>query len=810
GNRMTGLIQDVRYALRAIRRNLGFFVFAVLIIGIGVGANTAVFSVMSPLMLRPLPFEHPEELVWVANNESGGMSLVTSRTSNLRDFRAMNQSFEAMTGYMAFFEYESYNLTGRGRPERLVGVSVARDFLEVLGVEPMLGRNFVEEEGIWDGRPAAILTHGFWTRRFGADPDLVGSSISLNDIPTDVVGVLPSSFDFASTFTPASQVDFLRPFPISDETDRRGNTLAMIGRLKPGATVASAQAELDIIVQQLQEAQPGRWGLNATVSGLQDKISGRFRSAMLLLAAAAGAVMLIVCANLSNLLLARSTSRQKEMAVRSALGASRRRLLRQLLIESLVLSLCGAVIGVLIAFGATRIVAGTTAISIPMLSAVSIDTTALLFTLAVAMTAGVVMGIVPALQISGGQESAAMRDSSRGSSEGKRHTWIREMLVIAEVALACVLLVGGGLLMRSFVSVLDVDMGYRPDGVVAWRVDTRQPFENLTEAAAFYDRLLANVEALPGVEAVGFTDTTPLGRNRSWGVGVRGILFEDDETPTLFPRIVDHRYLQVMQIPLLAGRYLTADDNQEAGNAVVINETAARQLFQGQDALGQALLFGGDEWEDEWEIVGVVGDVRHQSLEQGSGLEMYLSMNQMRSGTTEMVVRSPLPPESLVGGVRAALQATDPTMPTDDFRTLNSIVDRAVSPRRFILVLLGAFAGTALLLAALGIYGIISFSVTQRTREIGIRIALGAQQGGLLGLVLRQGGLLILLGVTVGIAGALALSRYMGSILYEIEPTSPITYASVTVILVAVAGLASYLPARRAMRVDPKVAFTEE
>ncbi|MFG1690972.1 ABC transporter permease [Gemmatimonadota bacterium] len=807
---MTDLVQDIRYALRTIRRNPGFFAFAVLIIGIGVGANTAVFSVMSPLMLRPLPFEDPEELVWIANQESGGMSLVTSRTSNLRDFRAMNQSFQAMTGYMAFFEYESYNLTSHGRPERLVGVSVARDFLEVLGVEPMLGRNFVEEEGIWDGRPAAILTHGFWTRRFGADPALVGSAITLNDIPTEVVGVLPASFDFASTFTPASQVDFLRPFPISDETDQWGNTLAMIGRLKPGATVEGAQAELDIIVQQLQEAQPDRWGLNATVSGLQDKISGRFRSAMFLLAAAAGAVMLIVCANLSNLLLARSTSRQKEMAVRSALGASRRRLLRQLLIESLVLSLCGAVIGVAIAFGATRAVAGTTAISIPMLSAVSIDTTTLLFTLAVAMAAGVVMGIVPALQISGGQESAAMSDSSRGSSESKRSTWIREMLVIAEVALACVLLVGGGLLMRSFVSVLDVDMGYRADGVVAWRVDTRQPFENLTEAAAFYDRLLANVEVLPGVEAVGFTDTTPLGRNRSWGVGVRGILFEDGEGPTFFPRLVDHRYLEVMQIPLLAGRYLTADDNQEARNVVVINETAARQIFQGQDALGQALLFGGTQWGDEWEIVGVVGDVRHQSLEEGSGLEMYIPMKQMGWGTMEMVVRSPLPPESLVGSVRAALQATDPTMPTDDFRTLNSIVDRAVSPRRFILVLLGAFAGTALLLAALGIYGVLSYSVSQKVPEIGIRMALGETGGQVLGRVVTRTMTLAGVGLVIGSAGSFATSRLMASLLYGVQPTDALTFLFMATVLLSVAAFAGYLPARRASKTDPMVALRSE
>ncbi len=372
-HKLSGLAQDARSAVREIRRDFGFYAFAALIIGLGIGANTAVFSVMSPLLLKPLPFDNSDRLVWVARAASGGMSAITSRTSNLRDFRAMNQSFELLTGYDAFFEQNSYNLVGDGVPERLAAVRVARNFLEVLGVQPLIGRNFVEEESVWDGRPAAILTHRIWIRRFGADPSIVGRSITLNDIPTEVVGVLPAAFDFSSTFTPGSPVDFLLPYPISDETDRWGNTTAIIGRLTPGATVASAQTDLDLVIDRLEAADPERWGLGAAVSGLKEQISGGFRSAMYLLAAAAGAVMLIACANLSNLLLARGSKRHKELAIRSVLGGSRKRLIRQLLMESLTLSLCGAVIGICIAWGATEIIAGTAAVKIPMLQSVSVD-----------------------------------------------------------------------------------------------------------------------------------------------------------------------------------------------------------------------------------------------------------------------------------------------------------------------------------------------------------------------------------------------------------------------------------------------------
>jgi predicted permease len=789
-------VQDIRYAFRAIRREPGLTIFAALIIGLGVAANTSVFSVMSPLMLRPLPFHEPGRLVWVANASEGGMTLVTSRTSNLRDFRALNQSFEALTGYFAFFEYESYRLVGDGPPERLVGVGVAHDFLDVLGVTPVLGRNFVDEENGWGGRPAAILTHGFWTRRFGGDPAVVGRSISLNDQPTEVVGVLPPSFDFASTFAPASRVDFLRVFPITDETDNWGNTLSMIGRLRPGATVETAQADLDGIIAGLQEADPSRWGLGATVRGLQGQIAGDIRGAMMLLAAAAGVVMLVACANLSNLLLARGRARSKEMALRSALGAGRGRLVRQSMIESLIMAMFGGLVGVAVAWGVTGLVADTRAISIPMLSAVSVDTGALVFTFLATLLAGLLVGVVPALQGARGQEAAVLNDSSRGSTEGKRGAAVREGLVVAEVALACVLLVGGGLLLRSFVSVLDVDLGYQPEGAIAWEVETSREFETLAEAAGFYRGLVADVAAVPGVEEVGLSDTPPLGRNRSWGVRAEGAVYGPGEQPHAFPRMVDTQYLRVMRIPLLAGRHFTPDDDDDAPSVVVLNATAAATLFPGEDPLGRMV--------NNWRVVGVVGDVRHQSLEEGSGLEIYFPIAQRSDfGALAMVVRSRLPAASLVGGVRAALQQADASMPTGDFESLEAVVNRAVSPRRFILVVLGVFAGTALVLAALGIYAVLSYTVSKRVPEIGIRMALGESAAGVLRRVVGRTMMLAGTGVVIGGAMSFVASRLIQSMLFGVGSADALSFLGTAVILLLVAAAAGFVPALRASSTDP-------
>ena len=797
---MNGMVQDTRYALRAIRRRPGFYVFAAFIIGLGVAASTSVFSVVNALFLRPLPFEEPERLVWVAKASEGSMSVVSSRVANLRDFREMNRSFEGLTGYNAFFEYDSYNLIGVGQPERLVGVGVAQNFLDVLGLRPLLGRNFDLEESVWNGRPAAILTHGFWTRRFGGDPGIVGQSITLDDQPTVVVGVLPPSFDFASTFAPASRVDVLLPFPISDETDDWGNTLSIIGRLRPGATVESAQADLDVIVAGLLEADPARWGLGAAVTGLRDQIAGRFRGAMVLLSAAAGVVLLVVCTNLANLLLARGHSRRKEMAIRSALGARRLDLVRQWTVEALILAFSGGLVGVLIASQTARLVSSTNAISIPMLSNVSVDGMTLLFTLVATVGVGLLIGIVPALQFTHATELTLINDASRGSTEGRRSTTVREGLVVGEVALACVLLVSGGLLLRSFLSVLDVELGYQADGVAAWEIQATREFPNNTERVTFYDELVGRVEALPGVEAAGLTDTPPLGRNRSWAVSALGAEDRIGDGVEAFPRIVDWRYLSVMGILLSAGRHFTVHDDDQSAQVVILNENAAETLFPGQDPLGRTMV----TWNGEWKVIGIVGNVRHQSLEQSSGSEVYFPMAQSDNySSLTLVVRSPLPLATLAGSVRASLQETDPMMPSGDFRTLRSVVDQSVSPRRFILVLVATFAGVALTLAALGIYAVLSFLVSQRIPEIGIRMALGESAGHVLRRVVGRTLALAGTGVAIGAAAAFVLSRLMRSLLYGIGSSDVPTFAAVALILLLASAAAGFLPAWRASRTDP-------
>jgi predicted permease len=594
----------------------------------------------------------------------------------------------------------------------------------------------------------------------------------------------------------------LTAFPVADETDRWGNTLAVIGRLKPGVTIGGAQAELDLINARLKAEDEGRWGLGAAVSGLQEHLTGRFRQALLVLTGAVGLVLLIACTNLSNLLLSRGASRRKEVAIRSALGAGRYRLIRQMLTESLVLSGCGALLGVAIAFAVTRGVAASSAVSIPLLHAARVDATALGFTLLIAISTGLLFGMVPALQISGAHEHDALRDSTRGSSEGKGRAWVRSALVVSEVALACVLLVGAGLLLRSFMTLLDVDLGFQPEQAVAWRVDVGDRFNDSGpgQRVAFYERLVASFKAVPGVESVGLTDTLPLGRNRGWGIRAKGVDYPEGG-PGAQPRMVDHGYIEAMHIPVIKGRNFNEYDTRDSERVMLINEAAAQRVWPGQDPIGQVALVGNNQ---EWRIIGVVQNVRHSSLEEESGNEMYMNIRQQGDwGAIDVVVRTKMPLESIAPGIRAALRSLDPTLPTGDFQTLNQIVDRAVSPRRFVLLLLGAFTAVALLLASLGIYGVVSYSVSQRTQEIGIRMALGASSKSVRWRVLRKTLVLASLGIAIGAAGSFAMARLIGSLLYGVDPADPLTFAAMTVVLAFIALLAGYLPARRASQIDP-------
>ncbi|MGA3189541.1 MAG: ABC transporter permease [Bryobacteraceae bacterium] len=793
---------DLRYTLRTLRRDAGFAVIAILILGVGIGSNTAIFSVLNTLLIRSLPFREPGRLVWITNTGSEGLSGATSRVSNFNDLRKSNASFEDMASYMAFFGDGDETLTGSGEAERLGSVQVSQNFFQVLGVQPKLGRFFNDEECKWRGSRAVLLGEGLWERRFASDPKIVGRKILLNDVPVTVAGVIPREFDFASIFAPSSRIDIYEPFPLTAETDRWGNTLSIIGRLKPGVTIASAQAEMNVLVSALHREHPERgdwWG--ARLTGLREQVSGRLRRGLIVLGVAVGVVMLIVCANLSNLLLARAAGRKKEIAVRVALGAGRWRLIRQMLTESVVLSFCGAALGLVLAFVATRAFAAAPNLSIPLMRYISVDRMAMLFTLLAAVVTGLVFGIVPALQQSRGDLNEALKDSSRGSSEGRG--WIRNALVISEVAMACVLLVGAGLLIRSFVRVLDVDMGFHAEQAATLRVDPPASYKGADEVAGYFNEVLRRTREIPGVDSAGLTDALPLGKNRSWSVPAKGQTYPPGQFPDEFIRIISDGYFQAMRIPLRAGRDFTEHDRRGTPQVAIINESMARRLWPGQDPIGQQLLN-----PDPVTVVGVVGDVRHLALEKDSGLELYFPIRQMGDfASVDIVVRAKTSPEMLAAAVRAALLPVNPSLPANEFRPLETVVDKAVSPRRFIVLLLGGFAAIALVLASLGIYGVISYSVSQRTQEIGIRMALGASSQHVRLRVLRQAMMLALAGIAAGAVGAWITARLLGSLLYGVSSSDPLTFAVMVTLLAMVAMAAGYFPARRASMVDPMEAL---
>jgi predicted permease len=806
---LDNLAQDLRYTARTLRRDAGFTTFAILIAGLGIGASATVFSVVNTLILRPLPFAAPQQLVWIGNRDSSGLSGQTTQVAYMLDLRERAQSLSALAGYFAFYGVGDNLLSGTGEPERLSGVPVSDNFFETLGVKPLLGRVFNAEECTWQGPKAVMLGYGLWQRRFNSDPAIVGSALTLNDQPHTVVGVLPASFDFASVFAPGSHFDLYFPFPLGPETNRWGNTMAMIGRLKPGVSAAQARAEIAALAPQLTREHPDRNSfLGAVVKPLADQVSGRIRLAVWVLAGAVGMVMLIVCANLSNLLLARTASRQKEIAIRTALGAGRRRLLAQMLTEGIVLSCTGAVLGLALAFVGTRLLARLDAVSIPLLRNVHTDVTALGFTLALAVVTGIVFGLAPALQVRGAAVASALKDATRGSTEGRRRTWVRDALVVSEIAFACVLLVGAGLLIRSLIRVLDVDMGFQPARAVTIRVDPDSRYATREQRTAYFDEVLRRVREMPGVEGAGITDALPLGRNRTWGARAKDVVYERGRAPTAFPRIVSDGYPAAMGIPLRAGRDILPGDTATSEPVIVINETMARTVWPGQDPIGKYLLGGCAK---ERRVVGVVGDVRHLALEQTSGNEMYIPLRQCTDlPSADLVVRSTLPTTQLAGALRTALRPIAANLPGNDFRTLDQIVDKSVSPRRFLVLLLGAFAAFALVLASLGIYGLISYSVNQRTQEIGIRMALGASARDVQTRILTQTLWLAAIGMTLGTIASWILARGAGGLLFGVTERDPGTFAGMVVVLTIVAAIAGYLPARRASRIDPMVALRAE
>jgi predicted permease len=801
------LMQDVRFTLRTLGRDRGFTLIAVIILGLGIGANITVFSVVNTILLRPLPFPNPQQLVRILTKDpKGGESSMTYSADATQEFQRLNRSFASVSGYYAFSGPDNLKLGGGAQPTPVTGLNVAGNFFETLGVEPSQGRLFTAEECLHNSRPVVLLSHAFWKRQYRGDPGIVGQAIDLNKTPVTVIGVLPASFDFGSVFSPGFKVDMYGPV-IYDDIRDEGNTMALIGRLNPGVSLAQAQAEADVLFPALhfsvKHPEYGG-GYTGKLLDLKDYVSGKLRRSLIVLWCAVGMILLIVCVNLSNLLLARGAARSKEFAMRTALGAGRGRLVRQLLTESLLLSLAGALFGLGLAFSITAYLAHQGTVALPLLSSVRIDGAALAWTLLVGVAAAVFFGLAPSLKISNGNLQEALKDSGHGSSGGKLHEGLRSALIVSEIALACVLLVGAGLLLRSFLRILDVDLGFEPSRAASIALD----YDDGGDAAkrsAIWQEVLRRTQAIPGVEAVGITDNLPMSRNRSWGIQAKGKDYRPGELKDTFVYIVSPGYLKAIGMHLSQGRDISWDDLDKKEGVVIINETVARRLWPDQDPIGRAAVAGGMDVR----VIGVVADVHESSVEGNPGWQMYLSgaASQFGPEGAQLVVRSKVPPELLASSVMTTLRGINPAQPAVEFRPIQRLVDHVVSPRRFFVLLVGVFAALGLILASLGIYGVISYSVTQRTQEIGIRMALGASQGRVQAGVIGKTLLLASIGIATGTVASFMISNLMASLLFGTTARDGGTFLCMILLLLLVSVVAGYIPARRASRIHPMIAL---
>jgi putative ABC transport system permease protein len=797
---------DLRYALRAMARNPGFSAVSVLALALGIGTNSAVFTVVNSVLLQPMNFYRAQELALVRErNLEAGFPQFSLSPGNYVTYRDENHSF---TGIAAIAN-SSMNYAGAQEPERLRAARVTSNFFSVLHAQPLIGRAFTPEENQVGADHSVILSYGLWQRRFGGRREVLGERIKLNGEMYAVVGVMPKEFSFPN------RNDIWRPLALeAKEWQRRGgHYLGGIARLKPGATIETAAADLNAIARRLQQAYPdSNHGWDTRVIDLQENAVGKARPMMLTILAAVGFVLLIACVNLANLLLSRSASRRREIGIRGALGAGKARLVRQLLTESLTLAAVGTALGLALAWAGTRLLTHVDSAILPRAAEISIDLRVVFATAAIGALTGILFGLAPALQTARADIQSALREGGRGNSIGFRRNLTRSWLVCGEVALAMVLLSGAGLLMRSFYRLQSVDPGFDPHGVLTFRVNLPAArYAKDEQQTAFFDRALAGIRALPGVRSAGAASIFPL-------AGADYILtFYQLGKPPKPPGQQDSAmyysvtpgYFEALRIPLKAGRYFTDSDASNAPRAAIISEAMAKKFYPNENPLGQRLRVGGTD-DKPAEIVGIVGDVRDEELESKGRVAVYEPESQQVFNSLYFAVRTAGDPESLISSVRAAFRGLDSELPVDAVGTVDALVETSLSQRRFSMLLMAIFATLAVLLAMIGIYGVVAYSVSQATQEIGIRMALGAGRPHVLGLVMAYGGGLIGIGVAVGTLAALAAGRLLSTQLYEVPAADPLTYGAVAAALALTGFAACVIPALRATGVDPLVALRNE
>ncbi|HWP42075.1 MAG TPA: ABC transporter permease [Blastocatellia bacterium] len=811
---MKRLLQDLRFGIRVLMKSPGFTAVAVLTLALGIGANSAIFSVVNAVLLRSLPYENPEELVLI-NHDYPKLNLSASVSAfGYTHYRDNAQSFEnvaALTGWAA-------NLTGQGEPERVQGNVVTTNFFSTLGVEPAIGRVFLPEEGQAGRNRVVVLSDSFWRRRFAADPNVLNQTIALNGENCTIVGIMPPGFEFGREL--GFNVDLWAPLVFPPELLTPDNLtnefLSVVARLKPGVTVEQGQAELDLIADNLRnqyrpQSDRSDWGL--TVQSFRERVVGDIRPALLVLLGAVGLVLLIACANVANLLLARGAARQKEIAIRTAMGASRFRIIRQLLTESLLLAVAGGGLGLALGLWGVKLLVSLNEARIPRAQEIGLDMNVLGFALLISLLTGIIFGLAPALQISRTDLHETLKEGGRGGTGGVRHR-VRSGLVILETALALVLLVGAGLLVKSFIRLQQVDPGFRPENLLVMQLalpGTR--YSEPQQIAAFYKQALDQISALPGVEAAGATSVLPLsGAGSSGSFRIQGREVAPGETLPHGARwSVTYDYFKAMGIPLKRGRYFSERDTADSPGVAIIDEAMARKYWPDEDPVGQRISFEGPPNNRRWrEIVGIVGHVKHTSLEGESRVQYYIPHPQRPQAGMFLAVRTAGDPTSIAGAVRGVIQGLDRDLPVFRVRAMEELVYDAMARQRFSVFLLGIFGALALVLAAVGLYGVMAYSVTQRTHEIGIRMAMGAGRADVLKLIVGQGMLLTVTGLAIGIGAAFALTRLMSALLFGVSATDAAVFIIISLTLATVAFLACFIPARRATKIDPMVALRYE